>query len=177
MWLIGLFALLSLEIGYPAAVGESLGKLRVAGNELDLQALPLPALLNFTWVLTLVIGLRYCQTSVLVNRQYPYLHSLEETISPQLGGGDLYQREGKVYLKDYPQILDVAWFAYGILFPLIVMVAALALIYWECTRVAYPPLHTLFDVGIAFALIFFFFVYRVQPTLASRWQKRRSRAK
>ena len=68
LWVIGLFALLSLEIGYPAAIGGSLGKLSIAGGELNLQALPLPALLNVTWVLTLAIGLRYCQTSVLVNR-------------------------------------------------------------------------------------------------------------
>src|SRR2546428_9720906 len=69
LWMIGLFALLILEIGYPAAVGGALKKLSIAGGELDLQALPLPALLNATWVLTLTIGLRYCQTSVLGNRQ------------------------------------------------------------------------------------------------------------
>jgi hypothetical protein len=129
--MIGLFALLILEIGYPAAVGGALKKLSIAGGELDLQALPLPALLNATWVLTLTIGLRYCQTSVLVNRQYPYLHTLEEAISPEVGGGDLYQREGKVYLREYPLLLDVAWFAYVILFPLIVMVATLGLAIWE----------------------------------------------
>src|SRR5207249_5794972 len=91
--LIGLFALLILEVGYPAAVGGSLGKMSILGGELNLQALPLPALLNASWVLTLVIGLQYCQATVRVNRQYPYLHTLEETISPALGGGDLYQRE------------------------------------------------------------------------------------
>jgi len=57
LWMIGLFALLSLEIGYPAAIGGTLGKLSIAGGELNLQALPLPALLNATWVLTLTISL------------------------------------------------------------------------------------------------------------------------
>lgn len=150
-----------------------MGKLSIAGGELNLQALPLPALLNATWVLTLTIGLRYCQTSVLVNRQYPYLHALEEAISPEVGGGDLYQREGKVYLREYPLLLDVAWIAYVILFPLIVMVATLGLAIWEVklTWVLYPLYHILFDIFVAATLICFFFLYRVQPALASGWRK------
>ncbi len=169
--LIGLFALLILEIGYPAAVGGTLGKLNVLGGELNLQALPLPALLNVTWVLTLTIGLRYCQISILVNRQYPYLHTLEESISPSVGGGDLYQREGKVYLREYPLLLNVAWFAYCILFPLIVIFATLGLIVWEITQLSYPFYHKLFDTCIAAALISFFFLYRMQPSLIYRWEK------
>jgi hypothetical protein len=115
--------------------------------------------------------LRYCQTSVLVNRQYPYLHTLEEAISPQLGGGDLYQREGTVYLREYPLLLDVAWFAYIILFPLIVMFAPLGVAIWEFISVSYPRYHVLFDAFIAFVLICFFFLYRVHPALASQWRK------
>lgn len=177
LWVIGLFAILTIEIGYPAAIGRSLGKLTIAGGELDLHALPLPALLNVTWVLALVISLRYCQTSVLVHRQYPYLHLLEEAISPQLGGNDLYQREGKVYLSEYPLLLDVAWFAYSILFPLILMFATLTLAIWEFRRLLYPLPHILFDFFIAWALIIFFFLYRVQPAIASRWKtwKKRDR--
>ncbi len=56
LWVIGLFALLSLEVGYPVAIGGSFVKLTIAGGELNLQALPLPALLNATWVLTLWFG-------------------------------------------------------------------------------------------------------------------------
>lgn len=171
VWLIGLFALLILEIGYPAAVGDALGTFTIGGGELNLQALPLPALLNATWVLTLTIGLRYCQITVLVQRQYPYLHALEEAISPCVGGGDLYQREGKVYLREYPLLLNVAWFAYCLLFPLIIIFATIGLIIWETTQVPYPLYHKLFDVFIAFALICFFFLYRIQPTLASNWKK------
>lgn len=177
VWVIGLFALLILEIGYPAAIGGTLGKLSVVGGEFNLQALPLPALLNVTWVLTLTIGLRYCQISVLVNRQYPYLHTLEKTISPNVGGGDLYQREGRVYLREYPLLLDVAWFAYCILFPLIVIFATLGLAIWEITRVSYPFYHKLFDALVASALIYFFFLYRMQPALASRWRKWQMRSR
>jgi hypothetical protein len=174
LWMIGLFALLSVEIGYPVAIGASLGKLSIAGGELNLQALPLPALLNATWAMTLAISLRYCQTSVLVNRQYPYLHALEAAISPAVGGGDLYRRESTVYLRAYPMLLNVAWIAYGLLFPLIVMGATAILATWEGLRLPYPLPHILFDVVLAVTLIIFFFVYRVQPDLDKRWHKWRT---
>lgn len=171
---IGLFALLCLEIGYPADVGGTLGQVTIWGGELNLQSLPLPALLNVTWVLLLAIGLRYCQVTVHVNRQYPYLHLLEEKISPRIGGGNLYRREGKVYLTEYPLLLDVAWFAYGFLFPLIVILAASALIAWEFSRLPYPIYHLIFDAFVGGALILFFILYRIQPTIASGWRRWRS---
>lgn len=171
LWVIALFALLILEIGYPAAVGGTLAELSIAGWKLNLKALPLPALLNITWLLTLIIGLRYCQTSVFVNRQYPYLHELEGSISPEVGGGNLYRREGMVYLNEYPLLLDVAWFAYCILFPLIVIFATVGLSIWEITQVPYPLYHKLFDTFFAINLICCFFLYRMQPALASQWKK------
>lgn len=174
--LIGLFALLILEIGYPAAVGSALGKLSILGGELNLQVLPLPALLNASWILTLTIALRYCQITVLINRQYPYLHTLEKAISPQVGGGDLYQRESKVYLDEYPLILDVAWFFYSIFFPIIIILATLGLIIWEVTRVAYPFYHKIFDALVAVTLICLFFLYRVQPALTAQWKKWQKRS-
>jgi hypothetical protein len=171
LWLIGLFVLLILEIGYPAAVGGTFGKLNILGGEINLNSLPLAPLLNATWMVTLTVGLRYCQVTILVQRQYPYLHTLEEAISPNVGGGNLYQREGKVYLQEYPLLLDVAWFAYCILFPIIVIVATIGLIIWEIRQLPYPIYHKLFDELIAIALICFFFVYRMQPSLVSRWRK------
>jgi len=176
LWLIGLFALLCIEIGYPATVGGSLGTISIAGGEFHPQALPLPALLDITWVLALVIALRYCQSAIWVDRQYRYLHVLEENISPLLRSSDLdqddgdphppkldaivYQREGKVYLSEYPLLLNAAWFAYVILFPLIVIIATLVLAFWEWTTLPYPVFHRIFDSFIAAALIGFFFLYR-----------------
>jgi hypothetical protein len=176
LWVVGLFALLSLEIGYPAATGGALGKLSIAGGELNLQALPLPALLTATWVMTLAISLRYCQKSILVDRQYPYLHSLEEAISPAVGGGDLYQREGRVYLRKYPQLLNAAWLAYVVIFPLIAFVATIGLIWLEWAQLSYPLFFRVLDTLFAVALIFFFILYRVQPYFSDRWSKRKGHA-
>lgn len=177
LWVICLFAVLTTEIGYPAEVGGSLGKLTIIGAELNIQALPLPALLNITWVLVLTIGLRYCQTSVLVNRQYPYLHALEDAISPKVGGDKLYRREGQVYLNEYPLLLDVAWYAYSFLFPIIIIFATVFLIRWEIQQLLYPFLHMFFDVVIALAFLTFIFLYRVHPALVPHWGTRKKRDK
>lgn len=184
LWVIGLFALLSLEIGYPAAIGASLGKIGVAGAEINLQALPLPALLNATWVLTLAIALRYCRAAIHIDRQYDYIHMLErnispilrdsqrkagETVPPPLLDEDIYQREGTVYLRGYPLLLNVAWIAYVIIFPIILLVATSSLVAWEWRRLPYPILNRAFDTGIAVALIAFLLLYRVLPYTIERW--------
>jgi len=177
LWVIGLFALLILEIGYPTAVAKSLGKLTIFGGEVNLQALPLAPLLNASWVLTLVIGLRYCKASIWVDRQYPYVHMLEEVISPLVGGGDCYRREGKVYLEAFPKLLDVAWIAYTFLFPAILLFATAGLIIWEWAWVRYPWYNRSFDTAMAVSLLVFFFLYRVEPYVADRLSKRSRRAR
>lgn len=174
---IGLFSLLSLEIGYPAELGGALKKVSLFGGEFDFSALPLAALLNATWVATLAITLRYCQSAVSINRQYPYLHDLERAISPAVGGGDLYHREGTVYLRGYPLLLDVAWIAYGIVFPVMAMVTSVALLWWEIAQLSYATAHKSFDALLAACLMFVFYAYRVHPTLCpklKRWRKRRA---
>lgn len=192
IWVIALYALLSLEIGYPAALNGSLGSVDIAGATINLQALPLPALLNATWVLTLAIALRYCQGTIFVERLYPYLHMLERTISGLLRTAapddydksstfsqldpDIYQREGYVYLSKYPLLLNVTWFAYVILFPLIVIAATSALVAVEWTELPYPLVHHIFDTIIAAAIVVCFFLYQMQPRIAAKWSKwRKSR--
>ncbi len=178
LWVIGLYALLILEIGYSATIGSGLGSLNLVGLEINLRALPLPALLDATWVLTLAIVLRYCQASIFVERQYPYVHLLERSISSLVRRSlslneNVYQREGKVYLNEYPVLLDVAWIAYVVVFPLILIVATVGLLCWEWTRLPYPWPHKVFDSLVTAALLTFFVLYRVQPYVANRWRRRR----
>ncbi len=181
---IGLFALLSLEIGYPAALGASLGKIGVAGAEINLQALPLAALLNATWVLTLAVALSYCRVAIHIDRQYDYVHMLERNISPILRDGqghkaegavptppldeDIYQREGTVYLRGYPLLLNATWIAYVAIFPIILLVATIGLVVWEWRRLPYPAFNRAFDSGVALALIVLLLLYRVLPYIAEK---------
>lgn len=162
---VGLFGLLAVQVGYPSEFSGSVDSIALLGTEFQLGGLPLAALLSATWVFTLAIGLRYCQITVAIIRQYPYLHHLEDVISPLVGDGRVYRREGQEYESDYPVLLDVAWIAYVFIFPAIVLTATVALIVREWACLSYPVLHKIFDTLIGVMILLFFFLYLVQPTL------------
>lgn len=174
IWVIIVFALLALEIGYPLAFRGTAGTLDAGGGKLDFRSLPLPALLDATWVLTLALVLRYCQTSISVDRQYRYVHLLEDTISPLLGGNKVYRREGEMYLSNYPMLLNVAWIAYVIVFPLLATIGTVGLLFWEAGHLRYRWFHTLVDGFVAGAIVAVLLLYRVLPYIWRKWNRWRS---
>ena len=52
---------------------------------------------NVVWLAVLLFTLRYFQTAAFVERQYPYLHRVEDKLN-ELIGEDPITREGKSYL-------------------------------------------------------------------------------
>lgn len=174
-WVILLFALLIVGIGYPAAFQQSMGGMSVLGLEVRLSSLPLAALLNATWVLTLAVTLSYCRTCIWVTRQYRYVHELEARISGMLKAGDVYLRESKYYEDSYPTLLNMAWVSYVFIFPAIMLFAVIGLIYWEVTRLAYSMVNRLLDGTLAISIILVFFFYQVQPYVSQKWKDWKSR--
>lgn len=166
--LIGLFALLFFETQYPRGFGGALGPVEVSAAKVDLGALPLPALLSASWVLTMTIALRYCQASINVERQYSYLHALEEKISQELGDEEIYRREGKAYGKDYPLFSDWAWVSYVFLFPLAALLATVVLQSFEWHGLMYPTPYKFFDSVMAIGIAVSFYLYRVQPLVTTK---------
>jgi hypothetical protein len=73
---IGLFGLLTTAILFSAGFSIALKEVGIAGSKADLSSLPAGAILGATWVFTLAMTLRYCQVCIVVERQYPYLHTL-----------------------------------------------------------------------------------------------------
>lgn len=63
--------------------------------------------------LSLVI--KYFQLTLLIERQYPYLHAIEEELTLSLGVK--ITREGKSYVEAYPFVLSVIHRIYSLLFP------------------------------------------------------------
>jgi hypothetical protein len=161
--LIALFALLALEIQYPINFRGAVGTLTFFGIELNVDALPLPAFLTATWVTVLVITLRYCQASINVERQYKYLHTLEDKISAELKDDELYRREGRAYKSEYPLFSWWAWRFYVVVLPVIAIIVTVVLIYNEWARLDYPLLGKLFDVISASGIAVSFVLYRIVP--------------
>jgi len=169
--LIALFALLALEIQYPINFRGAVGTLSFLGIELNVDALPLPAFLTATWVIVLVITLRYCQASTNVGRKYKYLHMLENKISADLKDDELYHREGSAYRAQYPLL---SWWAerfYRDILPIIAIIATGALIYQELVRLEYPLLSRIIDLVSASGVMVSFALYRIVPLASAAVKK------
>ena len=80
---------------------------------------------NVIWFLLLIFTLRYFQLAVFVERQYHYVHKVEEMLNKGLGEGAV-TREGKAYLSNYPIFSDWMWMLYTVIFPLLLLVVATA---------------------------------------------------
>lgn len=162
---LGLLTLIAVEILYPADFGGALDGFEFLGAQVDISSLPLAAILSSSWMFTFALSLRYCQVCINVERQYEYLHGLEEKISKQFESAQLYSREGKSYLENYPLFSDWAWICYVFIFPLIVVLVVATLLTVEWTALSYPLPYKLFDSLTALAVIISFFLYRLLPAL------------
>jgi len=90
---------------------------------------------NIVWLLVLLFTLRYFQTAVFVERQYAYLHQLEDKLNSAIGQ-EILTREGKSYLADYPWFSDWMWTLYTIIFPALLLFVTCMKISGEWVRVA-----------------------------------------
>jgi hypothetical protein len=170
LFLIVLYTLLAVQIQYPRKFDGTVETINLIGIEVDVSSLPLPAFLSATWVFVLAITLRYCQTSITVERQYDYLHKLEEALSPEFGG-ELYRREGRAYDDQYPAFSSWAWRFYTVVLPMIAIGATGVLIYEEVEGLSYPLPNQLLDLGIALYVVVSFFLFRVLPLVRGLWNR------
>jgi len=75
---------------------------------------------SIIWFILLAVVIKYFQEVVYIERQYPYIHSLE-TMLNKYYGDNAFTREGHAYLKDYPAFLNWAAILYIILSPTILL--------------------------------------------------------
>ena len=162
-WAIVVFAILALQIQYPANVHGALGSVSVGGNNINLNMVPLGVLVDATWVFLAATVLKYCQTTKAVERAYPYLHLLEDQISMALGDDRVYRREGRAYLSDYPRLLEWAWRFYTVLFSLAMILAVIYLYSVEVAELHRHVLALLFDGLFAASIVVIVGVYRFFP--------------
>ena len=160
MILITILGFLFFAVRYPDSLRAIIGTISTSGAKLSLAELPIAAILSATWTFLLATTLRYCQSSINVERQYSYLHALELRISSALGDPDAYRREGRAYLHDYPAFSGWAWLFYTGIFPAIVIAATALLTYTELTQLQVPTYHKWYDaivggMGIVLSMILY----------------------
>jgi hypothetical protein len=88
---------------------------------------------SFMWVATTYITTRYIQTNIYIEKLYPYIENLEKAIGKNLGDKtEMFNRESKNYLKEYPIVQDFIFFIYTRIFPLmyLIVISGKAFLEW-----------------------------------------------
>jgi hypothetical protein len=83
------------------------------------------------WLLLFGFSSRYYQTVIQIERQYDYIHHLEEIIGSRYIGTRAFTREGKSYLGEYPLFSNWIWLLYTLAFPLIILLCITLRIHGE----------------------------------------------
>jgi hypothetical protein len=73
------------------------------------------------WFLLFGFSSKYYHTVIQIERQYDYIHYLEEVVSSQFTGTRAFTREGVSYLNEYPLFQNWMWLLYTLAFPLIIL--------------------------------------------------------
>jgi hypothetical protein len=120
-YIVVAIALMLLRVVAPEETDAAIGGLIA-------QSLALAATVSLTligtalWFVLLALVIRYFQTVIYIERQYDYIHALENLLAPNYEGGTAFTREGKSYLSDYPLFSKWTWALYTIVFPVLLIV-------------------------------------------------------
>lgn len=82
------------------------------------------------WILIAYITVIYCQETLYVERQYPYMDKLEKEIAKE-SKTVLFEREGQGYLNEYPMVLNFIDLFYKLFCPVLFMGINITRIVWE----------------------------------------------
>lgn len=148
----------------------------VGGEVISWRIGPFPAavIVSVAWTVLLMWCLKYCQCAVLVERQYRYLHLLEDRLSDLAGDDTVFRREGRAYESDYPLVSAWAYVIYTWVFPLVALVGVSTLLVVEWLDRAAPALHLWYDTALALATFVTVVLYRPWPRLCKRGTVHRS---
>ena len=73
------------------------------------------------WFLLLGFTTRYYQVVLEIERQYGYLHALEENLNYFYPESKIFTREGASYLSKYPLFSNWVWLLYTLFFPSLII--------------------------------------------------------
>lgn len=167
--IVGLMGALFFVNKYPGQLPSGL-EVNAAVTKFNLNRLPVEVVVSALWTIFLAYSLRYCQSIVWLERQYTYLHLLEEKISQLLGDPEVYRREGKIYNEDYPMVSWWVWGVYTLLFPGIMIVTTIALLWVEWENKTMPRAFLWYDLILASGVIVTFVLYRFWPLAEKSWK-------
>lgn len=168
--IVALLGTLVLALRYSIALPEALSELSVAGLKIELSKVPLPVIISGTWTFLSILLLRYCQVTIHIEKQYHYLHTLEERLSTTIGESNAISRESAAYYVSKSKCFrHWVWFFYTAIYPAIVAVSIAWSIYLDWQASWIPKHHSCFDTALALISIVTLATY-----LSALWSKQSS---
>lgn len=149
--LLFILAVLLFQIYTPSDASRIISNL--IENKLEVKtAISLLYVQSIIWFVLLAVVIKYFQSVVFIERQYAYLHSLEDSLSTEYDS-KAFTREGKSYLSNYPAFLNWASFLYTMLFPAILAVVTTSKIISEVKQYGCTEVLVWFNILIYFFII------------------------
>ena len=111
------------------------------------------------WMGIVYFTIRYIQSAMRVERQYPYMNKLEQKLRENEQSG-LLSREGDTYQREYPIVLNFVELFYKLLMPITFFALNLIHIFYEVCYTT-PSIPTLgfdcFSVSVVSLMLWFYF--------------------
>ena len=123
---------------------------------------------SIVWFCLLATTVKYFQSVVSVERQYNYIHQLEEQLSEEYEK-EAFTREGLSYSENYPTFLTWTSYLYTIFFPIILLVISVLKIVSEYKIIGFKQVLVWFDMAIFVLITISLVLYLI--VLHSRKQK------
>lgn len=146
IWVLLVSVIMLFQIYTPSEVSNITTQLieKKLGVKININFLFIQSII---WFVLLALVIKYFQSVIFIERQYDYLHSLENVLSAEYEEA-AFTREGKSYLSNYPAFLNWAFFLYTVFSPTILAVITTSKIVSEYKQ--YGPKEVLiwFDVSI-----------------------------
>lgn len=121
--------LMLFQIYSPQESGEAVSQL-ITGKLALQQPIDISFIGSILWFSLLAFVVRYFQTVVHIERQYKYIHELEEHLSSNYDS-PAFTREGKSYLSGYPLFSTWTWILYTVIFPVLLLIVVFSKMYGE----------------------------------------------
>lgn len=111
------------------------------------------------WFILLCLVVRYFQTNIVVERQYDYIHKVEDELNAFYDiQGEMFTREGKSYLGNFQLFSTLSGYLYIFVFPVLLVIVTSYKIYIEYMMLSFD-LTFFLDVVFALLIIVYTVVY------------------
>ena len=109
-----------LMLLFPQVINSALSAFLLEAYKVSLSEL-LGLLPTGIWLITTYVLVRYFQTTIYVERQYPYIEVIEAEIAKETRLA-CFDRESKAYLSNYPKVLELIHVFYTWMIPVLLQV-------------------------------------------------------